>query len=443
MLMKKPVVFFSFIAVLLMSFCRTSAQISRSAVNDFLNDSAVSTGHAGISIYDPAAGKYLFNYNADKNFMPSSNVKLFTLYAGMKYLGDSIIGLRYQRIHDSLKIFAAGDPAFLHPDFKSQPVYDFLKNEKNILFCSQLFFAARGPGWAWDDYLEDFMAERSEFPIYGNLIRISVTDDSIYVIPKTISLNAHNFSNKKNTAIEWNFYRNWNGNDLSGSPGSMHPKTQQYQIPLSTDNYDFPDFLADTIHTPVTVVTNMAADSIDFNDKRLAVIRSRPVDSLFRPMMYNSDNFFAEQTLLMVSNEHLGYMDDEAIIDSLLRNDYKDIPTKPRWVDGSGLSRYNLFSPEDFVYILNKLRNDFGWERIKNMLPSSGKGTLKGYYENIAGKIYAKTGSMSNNVSLSGYLISAKGRTLIFSVIINNFSGSGTSGRRAIEKLLLRVQESN
>ena len=77
--------------MLFFSFCG-EAQVSKSIIDEFLNDSAVRTGHAGISIYEPAAGNYLYNYNADKNFLPSSNVKLFTLYAGMKYLGDSIAG---------------------------------------------------------------------------------------------------------------------------------------------------------------------------------------------------------------------------------------------------------------------------------------------------------------------------------------------------------------
>ena len=58
-------------------------------------------------------------------------------------------------------------------------------------------------------------------------------------------------------------------------------------------------------------------------------------------------------------------MNDEKIIDTLLKTDFKDLPQKPRWVDGSGLSRYNLFTPQDFVAILNKMKNEFGMERIK------------------------------------------------------------------------------
>ena len=62
-------------------------------------------------------------------------------------------------------------------------------------------------------------------------------------------------------------------------------------------------------------------------------IKSQPTDSLFKPMMHFSDNFFAEQTLLMVSNEYLGYMSDEKIIEALLNADLKDAPQKPKWVD--------------------------------------------------------------------------------------------------------------
>src|SRR4029077_9774175 len=100
----------------------------------------------------------------------------------------------------------------------------------------------------------------------------------------------------------------------------------------------------------------------------------------FIPMMYRSDNFFAEQTLLMVSRQQLGIMKDEIIIDTLLNGVLADLPQKPSWVDGSGLSRFNLFTPKDFVFLLSKFKNEFGMERMKTILPTGGKGTLKNYY---------------------------------------------------------------
>ena len=80
---------------------------------------------------------------------------------------------------------------------------------------------------------------------------------------------------------------------------------------------------------------------------------------------------------------------------------------------------------------------------MKRILPTAGQGSLRGYYESATGYIYAKTGSMSNNVSLSGYLITKKNKLLLFSIMINNYSGSGRAGRKAIEKFILDVRTSN
>lgn len=436
-------VFFLIVFCGAFSVNHSSAQVSEKVIATFLNDTAVRTGHAGISIYDPATGKYLYRYNADKNFTPSSNVKLFTLYAGMKYLKDSVPGLVYLQYDSILSIVPAGDPTFLHPDFQSQPVLDFLNTTKNKIYLSdettsRIFRESRyGSGWSWDDYQEDFMAERSLFPVYGNTFSFT-KEHSTGAVPVNSKLRmlatsgTFKFGAKTNNRFARDFYSN---NFFIGGFG----KVTDYKVPFITSVDMSAGLLSDTLHK------NIYRDSLPVTEGKLkaGVIYSRPVDSLFRPMMFNSDNFFAEQTLLMVSNEKFGYMNDETIIDSLLAKDFKDIPTKPRWVDGSGLSRYNLFSPDDFVYILNKIRSEFGWQRIKNILPGAGQGTLTNYYENAAGYIYAKTGSMSNNVSLSGYLITKKNKTLLFSVIINNFDGTGRSGRRAIEKLVQAVRESN
>jgi D-alanyl-D-alanine carboxypeptidase/D-alanyl-D-alanine-endopeptidase (penicillin-binding protein 4) len=158
-------------------------------------------------------------------------------------------------------------------------------------------------------------------------------------------------------------------------------------------------------------------------------------------MMHRSDNFFAEQTLLMASNEHLGYMNDEKIIDTILNTDLKDVPQRPKWVDGSGLSRYNLFTPKSLVYILNKMQHEFGFNRMKTILPTGGEGTLSSYYKKDAGFIYAKTGTLSNNCAISGYLITNKGKLLIFSILANNYITGATPIRRAAERFLEGIRE--
>ncbi|HEY0041281.1 MAG TPA: D-alanyl-D-alanine carboxypeptidase, partial [Flavisolibacter sp.] len=171
------------------------------------------------------------------------------------------------------------------------------------------------------------------------------------------------------------------------------------------------------------------------------ILYSQPTDSLLKPMMHRSDNFFAEQSLLMVSNERLGFMSDEKIIDTILKTDFKDLPQKPRWVDGSGLSRYNLFTPQDFVFILNKMKAEFGMARIKEILPTGGEGTLSSYYKKDSTFIYAKTGTLSGVVALSGFLYTKSGKELIFSVLVNNHQGSATAVRRAVEKFIQGIRE--
>ncbi len=166
-------------------------------------------------------------------------------------------------------------------------------------------------------------------------------------------------------------------------------------------------------------------------------INSRPADSVFIPMMHRSDNFFAEQTLLMVSQQRLRYMSDESVIktilDSMLNGPLADLPQKPSWVDGSGLSRFNLFSPRDFVSVLIKLKNEFGMDRMKKILPTGGSGTLKNYYRADSGYVYVKTGSLTGVLCLSGYIYTNKNHLLEFSVLVNNHNGGTSAIRRAVE----------
>ena len=102
-------------SIFILVSCSVSKQISKTANTILLNDTAISKGHIGISIYEPATNTYWYNYNADKYFIPASNTKLFTLYAGMKYLGDSLVAARLQRSRSdiTITIYPSGDPTFL------------------------------------------------------------------------------------------------------------------------------------------------------------------------------------------------------------------------------------------------------------------------------------------------------------------------------------------
>jgi D-alanyl-D-alanine carboxypeptidase/D-alanyl-D-alanine-endopeptidase (penicillin-binding protein 4) len=445
-----------FLSCLLLVFtsCSITNQVSKKATSTLLKDSAISQGHIGISIYEPATGKYWYEHDADKYFVPASNTKLFSLYAGMKYLGDSLVGLRYEIQNGSLNIAGTGDPTFLIPEFKNQPVFDFLKRSARVNYLlddSPPRFSPSGRGWPWDDYTSDYATERSELPIYGNLAKFFMRGDTLTVSPPAFFNSRLVWLNGtlRNGAGPWfHIERPFESNDFYtvGSP-SMYQARQKFtseSVPFRTiskaagdlGKQTFLQLLEDTLHMKIGDWSYLHAHTMLPN-----VIYSQPTDSLFKPMMHRSDNFFAEQTLLMASNEKLGYMSDRNMIDTLLKTDLKDIPQKPKWVDGSGLSRYNLFTPQSFVYILGKMKNEFGWNRMKNILPTGGEGTISSYYKKDAGFIFAKTGTLSNNCALSGYLITKKNKVLVFSVLANNYQTSATPVRRAVEKFLQYIRD--
>ena len=437
---------FSFLILcsLFLISCSVSTKISKSAKSTVLNAAPLKTAHIGISIYDPETGKYLYNYQGDKYFVPASNTKIPTCYAAMKYLGDSLVGLRYDINGNCITIQGTGDPTFLLPEYANQPVLNFLNNQGSTICYTELSYSAAewGNGWSWNDFDQSYMAPRSPMPVYGNIVRfqkqtaLSVDADSLpsfsigisptYFKRSSVTGNV-GWKNKNGFSVS----RSWADNSFLVIPDE---KSLYAEIPFTNTRTLILSLLQDTLKKIVLPYGR-------FKNKLPGIIHSQPTDSLLKPMMHRSDNFFAEQSLLMVSNEHLGYMNDAKIIDTLLKTDFKDLPQKPRWADGSGLSRYNLFTPQDFVAILNKMKSEFGMERIKTIFPTGGEGTISSYYKAGNGYIYAKTGTLSGVVALSGFLYTKKGKLLIFSTLVNNHQATSTEVRRAVERFIESVRE--
>jgi len=407
----------------------SSQRVIRSAQKKLLAEPVIQTAHIGISVYDATENKYVFNYQGDKYFVPASNTKIATCYAAMKYLGDSLIALHYVvRNPDTVLIAGTGSPDLLHPDYKNQPVFDFLKQYKQVILSVKPYTDFLGSGWSWSDYKEYYMAQRSDLPLYGNVARFNwKKEGNIEIMPsyfKAVTSMANPLPNG------FDIEKPWEENKFTVTEGPE----KSSEVPFRPDAATIKALLEDTLKSSVTIDPHPLPTGFQ-------QLHSRPVDSVLRPMMHRSDNFFAEQMLLMVSQEKLGLMDDRTIIDTLLKTDLADLPQKPRWVDGSGLSRYNLFTPQDFVAILHKMEKEFGMQRIKGILPTGGEGTISSYYKEDSGYIYAKTGTLSGVVSLSGYLYTSKGKLLIFSVLVNNQNGSATDVRRAVERFVRKFRK--
>jgi len=452
------------LVIVLLSAFGTSAQSPSPdpVLRKMLDSKDLKSALVGVYVYDDSSKKEIADFQSDKYFVPASNTKLFSLYAGMKFLGDSLKGIGWLENDTALFLWPTGDPSLLHPDYQSQPVVDFMKRtSKKIYLLDQGWQETPwGTGWAWDDYNEDYTIERSQFPVYGNFIRWNQQNSPF----RSNAAFGQTATVSSSPEISWKVRFN---------PDSL-PKTFLVQrlmdsnvfvirlgyetnviqdVPFITDNMNSAaELLKDTIGRPVKIFNVKSATHPDLNimpgwlmssPGHYHFLNSRPADSVFIPMMYRSDNFFAEQTLLMVSRQQLGIMKDEIIIDTLLRGVLADLPQKPSWVDGSGLSRFNLFTPRDFVFLLTKFKNEFGMERMKAILPTGGKGTLKNYYRADSGYVFAKTGSLNGVLCLSGYIYTTKNHLLEFSILVNNHNGSGSAIRREIVGYVEYLRKNN
>lgn len=406
--------------------CSTSKEIKRFASKGILSDSSFVDAHTGISVFEPSTGKYWYTYQAEKYFVPASNTKIVSCFAAMKFLGDSIPGIRYQIKNDStIAIQGTGDPTFLHRAYQQQPIFDFLKLFKIVQINRPQFTEYLGNGWSWGDYLQEYMAQRSAMPIYGNVVKVTWDDEnSVTIHPPLFELNS---TLTKKLPDGFDVEKSWDTNDFTFVPG----REKMMEIPFKPDVETLVRLLRDTLHTRVEI--------IDMEDRYSQEIKSRPIDEYLSPMMHESDNFFAEQSLLMAGDALTRSLNTRKAVDTLLRSVYKNLPQKPNWADGSGLSRYNLFSPNDFVFILNMMEKEFGMERIKKILPTGGTGTISSYYLADSGRIFVKTGTLNGVVALSGFLYTHKNKFLIFSVLVNNHSASSTSIRKGVENFIHEI----
>ena len=141
-----------FLLILLMALavqaCSPVHSIGSSAEKVF-SQPGLASAQIGICLYDPANSTYLYEQQSNKYFIPASNTKLFSLYAGMKYLGDSLVGLRYRETDTALFLVPSGDPSFLHPAYSSQPVMDFLKRTRKPLWLTDANWQERALGRGW------------------------------------------------------------------------------------------------------------------------------------------------------------------------------------------------------------------------------------------------------------------------------------------------------
>ena len=159
-------------------------------------------------------------------------------------------------------------------------------------------------------------------------------------------------------------------------------------------------------------------------------------------MMQESDNFIAEQLLLMCSNVLSDSLKPEIAIDFVTKNYLGDLPDKMVWVDGSGLSRYNLFTPRSIVKVWEKIFELVPRDRLFPLLATGGvNGTIRKWYQAEQPFVFGKTGSLSNNHCLSGFLVTKTGKVLIFAFMNSNYTATTNDIRANMQTILYNIYE--
>jgi D-alanyl-D-alanine carboxypeptidase/D-alanyl-D-alanine-endopeptidase (penicillin-binding protein 4) len=388
----------------------------------------------GMALYDLGEKKIIFERNAERYFTPASNIKLLTFYACLKTLSDSIPALRYEIKSDSLIFWGTGDPTFFHPDITSTRTFDFLKSYKRSkrLFFSDGNFTNEffGDGWAWNDYNGYYAVELSPMPMYGNIVRVKIENGEVKPQPSI-------FDNS--------FYKKDDGNYIKRTVSD-----NQFLLPKSV--LQNPDYKQDIPYKTSTGLTQqLLIDTLRRNINLLKIpvsataktLYSTPAEGVYRLMMQESDNMLAEQLLLLCGATLKDSLNSSFVIKTITEKHLQDLPDAPKWVDGSGLSRYNLLTPRMIIKLLEKIHAEIPEEKLFSIMANGGKsGTVRNMFKNEETPyVFAKSGSLGGVYNLSGYIITKKGKTLLFSLMNNNFTKSTTQVRKEVEKILMKVRE--
>ena len=387
--------------------------------NENLNGAVVS-----IAIKQLRKNKKTHGINLNTYMTPASNVKILTVL-GSIYFGDSIPILKYKvsSYNDTLRISPTGYPLTAHPKYIDKDLEKFIKPYKYILYHKpKIDLTKYGPAWAWDDFNYYFQAERSEMPIYGNVIQVvKKFNGEIETIPDDFKIN-FDFEQKEK------IYREEIDNNFFINPSLIE--------------------LGDTLYSPfitsrkstISFLKNFLNASVQFNEQELSdynTLNSSQVDEIYSAVLKDSDNLISESLVANISLR----LNDTISVDKgikLIQNRFNEnISNQIQLFDGSGLSRYNLITPNALISSLENIYQLIGLERIKNIFP-------KNYIlKDTEDFVWGKTGTLRNNHNYSGYIITDKGKIYVFSIMVNHFTNDLDKIKEAIADFLIYLKSNS
>ena len=459
-------------------------------IDSAIDQSDLGAARWGISVVSMSDGSTVYQRNGDKLFTPASNMKIYTTGVALDLLGADY---RWRtsvyagalpdasgRVQGDLILYGRGAPDLvassrdenrgslekLADDLYARGVRSVSGN----VIGDESYFRGDplGDGWQWTDLQWYFGAEASALSINGNEVDINFvpSDKAGESVVRTSDTENYVTVQNRMAATERSqqstigVHRGLSDNNIEVW-GEFAPGSKGFGARLSVYK---PALWAAKLFVKALKTRGIKVDDqILSRDSRvppsqrfdplhsveLAFVQSQPLSEIAKKANKESINLYAELILRTLGRER-GEMaafpqgtgrergDDEAglaVIRVWLAR--AGISTNLLALhDGSGLSRLDLVTPETSARFLLELSKTNAGQAFKESLPIAGRdGTLAGRLKTIADKVSAKTGSLTYDNSLSGYLTTSQGRILAFSIMCNDQTGR-TNSIRLIDQIV-------
>ena len=408
--------------------------------------------HIGIEVASVTSHNTIYEKNGRKLFIPASCLKIFTSAACLTILGphykfsttlwtDGVI--KQKKLMGNLYLKGTGDPSLEIKDLAAivaQLKALGIEQITGSVFVDHSAFddISKGPGWMWDDEPEYWNAPISALTVNHGCIDLWVhpaeqmnQPATLVIYPNTSFVQCKNLSQtsagtQSNLTIGSSVTKEGKWIDVGGY---ISQKSQPIMYAVAVDNpqlYAGSVFLESLKQYSISCKKGVEEKTVPAEARLLAEHQSQPLHVLIRKMMKESDNLYAEcffKTLGKVCSRGKGTWSagSDGTKGFLLSKGFN--PSQMVVVDGSGLSRYNLITPQQLVDVLvlawneDSLRGPF-----LDALPIAGvDGTLKKSMDHpeLLSRVRAKTGSMKGVRTLCGYLTTLEGEELAFSIMMN------------------------
>lgn len=436
-----------------------------SAKIDRIIDQQLPHATVGVLIQEAQTGEVIYSRNANKLLTPASSTKLFTAAAALYSLDPNFRFFTTLLQKDqNIYLQFTGSPSFSEKNLITLLAH-LKKNNIHSIAGNIVIDASRYPapyylnGNSYDDLGWSYTAPDTAIILNENAetyelisakkmgmktqIKSKSQSRALTLLNDVITVSSEEEKNHCSFHVE---IQENNTLKLSGCLQQLKaPKILEFAIP---DPFFFAkqiikkSLASEGIRLKGTIVSG----KVPSDAQQIARMQSGNLEQLVTHMLQRSDNLYANTITRALGYALTGKASHKegmfAIKKIISEHTHLDIK-KMDLADGEG-TRYNLISPEQFVTLLNELYQNKEIQSILlKTLPQAGvSGTLQFRMKDtiLERKVFAKTGSMHDVSSLSGFIINPNNKSFIFSIIINGVIANA-SAKSLEEKILLTVDE--